>query len=375
MLRRPVVSAVAATGLLLVLAAPAIHMKTANMSSSDIPQNLPVMKTFNRIDKAFPGKNNEAVVVVKSDNVRNGQTTQAIADLKRKALATGQMHNTITTEYSKDGTVAQVSIPMDGDGNDNASKSALAKLRGEVIPATVGGLAHTSVNVTGATAQTVDSQDQLSSAMPIVFGFVLILAFGLLLVTFRVDRGPDQGDRAQPAVGRRRLRRPDLRVPAGSLRGPARLPLERRRRHLAATVPVRGAVRPLDGLPRVHPQPGPRGSRRRHEAPMTRSRYGIKSTAGVVTSAAFVMVAVFSIFATLQVIDFKELGVGLAVAVLLDATIVRAVLLPATMKLLGERNWYLPSWLQWLPQVKVEGSPDETKPAKRAASSERQARG
>src|SRR5213078_3868762 len=79
--------------------------------------------------------------------------------------------------------------------------------------------------------------------------------------------------------------------------------------------------------------------------------HGIKSSAGVVTSAAIVMVAVFSIFATLSMLFFKQFGVGLAVAVLLDATIVRAVLLPATMKLLGERNWYLPKWLEWLPRL------------------------
>jgi uncharacterized membrane protein YdfJ with MMPL/SSD domain len=84
--------------------------------------------------------------------------------------------------------------------------------------------------------------------------------------------------------------------------------------------------------------------------------HGIKSTAGVVTSAAVVMVAVFSIFATLSSIDFKEVGVGLAMAVLIDATIVRAILLPATMKLLGDWNWYLPSWLDWLPHVAAEGA-------------------
>ena len=82
--------------------------------------------------------------------------------------------------------------------------------------------------------------------------------------------------------------------------------------------------------------------------------HGIKSTAGVVTSAAVVMIAVFSVFATLGMLDFKQMGVGLAVAVLIDATIVRAVLLPATMKLLGDRNWYLPSWLGWLPKWSAE---------------------
>jgi putative drug exporter of the RND superfamily len=92
---------------------------------------------------------------------------------------------------------------------------------------------------------------------------------------------------------------------------------------------------------------------------------GIKSTAGVVTSAAIVMVAVFSIFATLSMLFFKQFGVGLAAAILIDATIVRGVLLPATMKLLGEWNWYLPGWLQWLPRV--EGQAPSTAPeAKRA---------
>ena len=86
-------------------------------------------------------------------------------------------------------------------------------------------------------------------------------------------------------------------------------------------------------------------------------REGILATAGTVTSAAFVMVAVFAIFATLSYIEFKQMGVGLAVAILIDATIVRAVLLPATMKLLGERNWYLPRWLEWLPRVSWEGQP------------------
>jgi len=82
--------------------------------------------------------------------------------------------------------------------------------------------------------------------------------------------------------------------------------------------------------------------------------HGITASAGVVTSAAIVMVAIFAIFATVSILDFKMMGVGLAVAVLLDATIVRAVLLPATMKLLGDWNWYLPSWLEWIPRITTE---------------------
>ena len=90
--------------------------------------------------------------------------------------------------------------------------------------------------------------------------------------------------------------------------------------------------------------------------------YGIRQTAGTVTSAAIVMVAVFAIFATLRTIDMKQMGVGLAVAVLIDATVIRAVLLPAAMKLLGDWNWYLPRWLEWLPSLSAEGARAEETP-------------
>jgi RND superfamily putative drug exporter len=83
-------------------------------------------------------------------------------------------------------------------------------------------------------------------------------------------------------------------------------------------------------------------------------RHGITTTAGTVTSAALVMVFVFGVFATLSFLDFKEMGIGLAAAVLIDATVIRGVLLPASMRVLGDWNWYLPSWLEWLPRVGTE---------------------
>ena len=116
-------------------------------------------------------------------------------------------------------------------------------------------------------------------------------------------------------------------------------------------VPVRDPVRPLDGLPRVHPQPhqGGLGQGPRNAAAVEQ---GIRSSAGVVTAAATVMVAVFAIFATLSLIDLQQFGVGLAAAVLIDATIIRGVVLPASMKLLGNWNWYMPrSLLGWLPEL------------------------
>ena len=182
-LRRPVVSAVAATAFLVALAIPAFGMKTTQMGASDLPQDIPVMQTYKRINKAFPFENNQATVVIKSDSsLHNSKADEAIADLEAEALATGQMHNDIETEYSKDGNVARVYIPMDGKDTDAAATAALNTLRDDVVPSTVGTLAGAEVNVSGTTAATIDSRDQLSHAMPIVFGFVLTFAFLLLLV-------------------------------------------------------------------------------------------------------------------------------------------------------------------------------------------------
>ena len=99
--------------------------------------------------------------------------------------------------------------------------------------------------------------------------------------------------------------------------------------------------------------------------------HGIKTTAGVVTSAAIVMVCVFAVFATLSMLIFKQFGVGLAAAILIDATIVRAVLLPATMKLLGDWNWYLPSWLEWLPHLETARARPRHRPSRRRQPSQR----
>ena len=217
--------------------------------------------------------------------------------------------------------------------------------------ARVGGV---KADVTGMTAGSKDFNDSMKSHLPIVFAFVLGLAFLLLLVTFRSIVVPIKAIVLNLLSVGAAYGDPHARLPGRARREPARVRVDRRDHRLAAAVPVRDPVRPVDGLPRVHPQPDPRGGRPRDEAPTTPSRYGIKQTAGVVTSAAVVMVAVFSIFGSLSMVEFKMMGVGLAAAVLIDATLVRGVLLPAAMKLLGEWNWYLPKRLDWLPKISHE---------------------
>ena len=223
-------------------------------------------------------------------------------------------------------------------------------LRDDVLPATIGKVPGVTYAVTGGTAASADENALLKHSAPLVFGFVLTFAFILLLVSFRsiviaakaivlnlLSVGAAYGVLVlvfQWGWGEGLL---NFRSNGGD-------------RSVAADLHVRDPVRALDGLPRVHPEPDPRGVRPGHED-RGRGRHGIKTTAGVVTSAAVVMVGVFSIFATLPIVDMKEMGIGLAAAVLIDATIVRAVLLPATMKLLGDWNWYLPNWLGWLPRL------------------------
>jgi RND superfamily putative drug exporter len=254
-----------------------------------------------------------------------------------------------------------VEIPFAGTGTDAASNKALDALRSDVVPRTIGAVDGVQAHVSGMTAQSRDFTDSMRSHLPIVFAFVLGLAFVLLLVTFRSLVVPIKAIvlnllSVGAAYG-------VLKLVFQDGHGESLLGFESLG-GIAAWLPLFLFVI-LFGLSMDYHvfilsriREGIMGGMRNDEA----VAHGIKSTAGVVTSAAVVMVFVFGIFATLSAIDFKMMGVGLAVAVLIDATIVRAVLLPATMKLLGEWNWYLPTWLQWLPHFEHETVLEEAEP-------------
>jgi len=355
-LRRPVLYAVLSGGLLVALALPAIHLRIATPGAETFPKSLAVVKTYDRMQQAFPGSALPSHVVVKAPNVNAPAVRDAIAQLKEKVLASGRAVEPITVETNADATVANITIPMEGNGTDAASRASLAVLRDAVIPQTVGALPETNAGVTGVAAEWQDQQDQMKAKLPYVFGFVLLFAFILMLVAFR-----------SIVVAAKAILLNLLSVAAayGVLvlvfqHGVGKSVLGfSSTQGIAPVVPLLLFVI-LFGLSMDY-----------HVFIVSRIRElfdsgesmddaianGIRSTAGVVTSAAVVMVAVFSIFATLSLLLFKQFGVGLAIAVLIDATIVRAVLLPASMKLLGEWNWYLPSWLEWLPHL--EGDEDE----------------
>jgi RND superfamily putative drug exporter len=271
-----------------------------------------------------------------------------------KALATGQMSEPITTQISPNKHAQVVSIPMQGDGTDAKSETALASLRDDIIPSTIADVSGTKVDVTGLTAGSKDFNDTMISRLPFVFAFVLGLAFVLLLVTFRSIVVPIK------AIVLNLL---SVGASYGILtlvfqdgHGESLLGFESLG-GITAWLPLFLFV-VLFGLSmdyHVFILSRIREAVDRGESTDDAVSHGIRSTAGVVTSAAMVMVAVFAIFATLSSVEFKMMGVGLAVAILIDATLVRAVMLPAAMKLLGERNWYLPRKLSWLPRISHEG--------------------
>jgi RND superfamily putative drug exporter len=349
-LRHPLISVLLAGGLLVFLALPAFRLHTATPGVETLPQDLGVIKTYNRIQAAFPGGPIPAQVVVSADDLRSPEVVGAINDLRARASATPEFKQPITTTVSPDRTVKEVDIPVAGDGTDSESTAALAKLRDELIPATIGRVPGTTADVTGYTAESVDFNDTMKSHAPIVFVFVLSAAFLLLLFTFRSIVIPVK------AIILNLLS-------VGAAYGVLVWIFQEGHLESLLDFQSNGAIVSwmplflfvvLFGLSMDYHVFILTRIREAFDRGMTTEQavsHGIKTTAGVVTSAAAVMIAVFAIFATLSLLIFKQLGIGLGIAVLIDATIIRGVLLPATMKLLGDWNWYLPRWLEWLPRV------------------------
>ena len=355
-LHRPWLSAMLAAALLLVAAVPVLSMHTKLPSFTDMPQNVPLIKTYERMIKEFPGSPAPAIVVVHAPNVTLAPVQAKIRELRRDALASTVVRPPISTRISPDGTVEQIDLPLVGRGDDPASMHALAVLRGRLLPQTLGGLDGVEYAVTGLTAGTKDFNDLMKQRLPIVFAFVLALAFVLLLVTFRSVVVPIT------AIVLNLLS-------VGAAYGLLVLVFQHHWAEGVLGFTSNGGITSwlpmflfvvLFGLSmdyHVFIVSRVKELVDRGESTEDAVLEGITRTAPPVTSAAAVMVAVFGIFATLSLLQFKQMGFGLAVAVAVDATVVRAVLLPATMKLLGRWNWYLPAWLEWLPAERREPTP------------------
>jgi RND superfamily putative drug exporter len=355
-LKRPVVAASAATALLLVLAAPVLHLHTAQTGLDALPSNAPTVETINRIQSAFVGEVSPAEIAVQTPSTDSAEFKNAVNSFRAAAIATGRMHGPIGVDVNAAHDAARIEVPLVGNGTDAASNGALLALRNDVLPSTIGTVQDTTWAVTGGTAASYDANSAMKHQAPIVFGFVLAFAFLLLLVSFR-----------SIVIATKAIVLNLLSVAAayGVVIVVFQWGWGENLLHfnsnggIAQWLPVFMFVI-LFGLSmdyHVFILSRIREAYDRGLSTEDAVAHGIKTTAGTVSSAALVMVGVFLIFATLPFLDFKEMGIGLAAAVLIDATIVRGVLLPATMKLLGDWNWYLPSWLTWLPRIEHGDEP------------------
>jgi uncharacterized membrane protein YdfJ with MMPL/SSD domain len=350
-LRRPLVAVTVSAGALIVAALPALGIHTKLPSFTDLPRDLAMVQTYDKIQAAFPGAQLPAEVVVKGSDVTTPQMQRALAELKRRAVASGEMHQPIRTFVNPTRTVVRMEIPLAGNGGDAASTHALDTLRKQLIPATLGRLSGIEYAVTGQTAGTNDFNETMKTRAPIVFAFVLGFAFVLLLLTFRsivvpitaivlnlLSVGASYGilvwifqeGHLEGLLGFQSNGAIATWLPMFLFTVLFGLSMDY---HVFILSRVKELVD--GGMPT--------------EKAVER---GIRGTASTVTAAAMVMVTVFAIFGTLSDLSMKQMGIGLAVAVMLDATVIRGLLLPATMKLLGEWNWYLPRRFDWLPGLR-----------------------
>jgi RND superfamily putative drug exporter len=347
--RRPLLWGAAATVVMLAIAAPALGIRLA-YPAIDAPASLPVVSTVEAIGAAFPQSPAPAEVVVTGQHLTGPAVTGAIASLgKIAAQGGGPIREPVTATSVADGQALIVSVPLTGNGGDAASYSALAALRDRILPETLG-KAGVSYAVAGDTAVNHDDASQLDARTPLVLAVVAAVAFCLLLFAFR--------SLVLPLVS---IGLNFLSVAAayglitfifqdGRLQGPL-------------GYQGFGAITPwvplflftfLFGISmdyHVFILSRVRELRRGGATTTGAVTAGIAGSAGVVSSAALIMVAVFSIFIGMGQVELKMLGVGLAAAVLLDATIVRGVLLPAAMTLLGDRCWYLPGRTPAIPSA------------------------
>jgi len=350
--RHPLATLVVSVGALVLLAVPALNMKLQFPGMQDLPRTTPVMQAYDRLIAAFPSEGTTHTVAVRAPAERAGEVRAALTAVAQRAhadpLFTQGDAMQPQIEVSGDGRISILDIATPYGARSDEAVRSLDRLRGDLVPAALGGLAASAgaeYAVGGEVAGSVDYAAHVRSTLPIVMGFVLILTFLVMAWTFRsivvaltsiglnlLSAGAAyglvvlvfQGTWAEGLLGFKSMGAVVSWLPLFLFVVLFGLSMDY---HVFVVSRIREAVR--RGMP--------------NRAAVA---HGITTSAGVVTSAAIVMVAVFSIFATLSTIDMKQLGVGLAAAILLDATIIRAVVLPSVMALLGNANWWAPRFLR-----------------------------
>ncbi|MFQ5874932.1 MAG: MMPL family transporter, partial [Dehalococcoidia bacterium] len=357
-LARPAALATVTAVVLIALAVPVTTLNLGFNSGADAyPDGLEGKRALELLEEHFSsGRTEPAIVVVDAPYVNSPDVQLALANLMGLARESGSFSEPFETEVNNAGDLLFVRMPIVGNVDDDQSEEAVNLLRQEIIPEAFSS-STAQVYVTGQTAGSMDFRDHMYDSAPYVFGFVLGLAFLLLLIMFRsiviplkaivlnlLSVGAAYGVLVMVfqwgwGVG--------LLGSEASDAIEAWLPLFLFGILFGLSMDYHMLL--LNRIKEYYDQ-----GHANEEA----VSLGIKATAGQITSAAAIMVGVFSAFALSRVVGLQQFGLGLGVAVLIDATVIRTVLLPASMKLLGDWNWYLPSWLSWLPKV----GPDEGTP-------------
>jgi RND superfamily putative drug exporter len=352
-IRRPGLSLALAAGVLIAAAIPVFGLHIGTSGVSTLPDSFASKRGFIALERDFPRLTTDPVQIVVADGYDRQDARAALAKLRAR-LAADPRFGSGEIRRSADGRVAVLQAPIKGDSAGTEAVAAVRALRSETIPELFGGTEAT-VYVGGGTAENIDYFDSVSAPAPIVLAFVLGLTLVLLTIVFR-----------SVVVAATALVLNLLSV--GAAYG------------LLVLVFIHGYGADLFGFTQSDTIEAwvplflfsvlfglsmdyqvfllSRIKERRDQTGDTNGAvsWGVSSTARIITGAAFIIVAVFLGFAMGDLLQFQQMGFGVAVALLVDATIIRSVILPSIMALLGRWNWYLPRWLNWLPRVEVEGA-------------------
>jgi putative drug exporter of the RND superfamily len=350
-MRRPVVYLVAFTALLVALAVPIIGLNLGASGVSTLPNRLESKQGFEALARDFRQASSSPVLIAVEGNVNSAPVRAGIARL-RKELAADPVFGRSDLRVDANGDVAAIGVELGGDRTGERALDAVRHLRAVEIPQAFRGT-DARVVVGGDTADNVDFIDAMNAWLPLVFAFVLGLSFVLLTIVFRsiVVAATSIALNLLSVGAAYGLVILVFRHGVGSgLLGFQRVD------SIEAWVPL-FLFSVLFGLSMDYQVFLLSRIKERYDATGSTTEavvHGVSSTARLITGAALIIVAVFAGFAMGDLVMFQQMGFGVAVALLIDATIIRSVLLPAAMRLLGDWNWYLPSWLEWLPRIQIE---------------------
>ena len=357
---RPIVSAVASVVVLLALGSATFTLSLGAAGISSLPQDSAYYDDINRaitiFQDDFVGEDlTPATIVIDAPDVTAPEVTGAVESLIAE-LEADSFFGPAQIDMAESGDLLVIEVPLAADAQSNEATDAVQRLRDDYIPPIFDPIDAEAL-VTGDTASTIDGTEMVSFYLPIVIGLVLAISFILLLLAFRSIVVPVkaivmnllsvfaayglvtlvfQHGYGADFFGFIQVDRIELWIPL----------------FLFAVLFGLSMDYHVFLLSRIKENFDRSGNNAESVT------LGLRSTASIITGAALIMVGVFGGFALGDLAMFQQMGFGLAVAVILDATLVRSVLVPSSMVLLGERNWYFPSWLEWLPHISVEGTPE-----------------